>query len=195
MEERPRTQRTSWDFEKAARILAAKQAESNTGAEGEKKPTTDGEPTPAENEETDAEAMPLPPALTPRYMSAQTWRDMERAAAKGMMPQPGMCAGDRMLYFTLLGLYAAHQNGLLPAGIAKVEKRLAVDTYNSFVDDKLLYMTAGKFYKEVEAACTAFAKCESYENARGMYLAVHKSAANARMRARTDYENGGNGDA
>ena len=127
---------------------------------------------PAPNEEPEKERLQMPPALIPRHMSREEWKNMERAAAKGLLPDETVTPNRRMLYFTMLGLYAAVAAEVMPAEIAKVEKRMAIEAYNRISADAELFRSAGDFYKKVEQATTAYAKRASFDNAEAMYKAV-----------------------
>ena len=129
----------------------------------------------AEGEVTEGqekEQLQMPPALIPRHMSREEWKNMERAAAKGLLPDETVTPDRRMLYFTMLGLYAAVDADVMPAEIAKVEKRMAIEAYNRISADAELFRSAGDFYKKVEQATTAYAKRACFDNAEAMYKAV-----------------------
>ena len=92
----------------------------------------------AEGEVTEGqerEQLQMPPALIPRDMSREEWKNMERAAAKGLLPDETVTPNRRLLYFTMLGLYAAVAAEVMPAEIAKVEKRMAIEAYNRIYAD------------------------------------------------------------
>ena len=129
----------------------------------------------AEGEVTEGqekEQLQMPPALIPRHMSREEWKNMERAAAKGLLPDETVTPDRRMLYFTMIGLYAAVAADVMPAEIAKVEKRMAIEAYNRISADAELFRSAGDFYKKVEQATTAYAKRACFDNAESMYKAV-----------------------
>ena len=123
-------------------------------------------------EEPVPEELPVPPALAPVWMSPEDWNAMERAAAGGEMPQLGADANRRMLHFTLLGLYAGYRAGLIPLGMAKIEKKLAIEAYNAVQWDRMRYLQNNAFYKSVEAAVSAYALEPGPETAEQMFLAV-----------------------
>lgn len=153
MEEMGKPARTSWDFEKDARIKAAQETRQDK---------TEWE-----------ERLKVPETMTPLYMPADEWHEMERAAAKGLLPGPKLSPERRMLYFTLMGLYAAQKCGVLPLPIARAEKRMAIEAFNSQMRRDTLFSGTGEFYRKVEAACTAYAKRASFDNAEAMYRAVY----------------------
>ena len=118
------------------------------------------------------EQLQMPPAMTPRNMSREEWRNMERAAAKGLMPDETVTPERRMLYFTMVGLYAAVAADIMPAGVAKAEKRMAIEAYDRMCADAAIFRGTGEFYKKVEQATTAYGKRACFDNAEAMYKAV-----------------------
>lgn len=118
------------------------------------------------------EQLQIPPAMTPRNMSREEWHNMERAAAKGLMPDETVTPARRMLYFTMVGLYAAVAAGVMPAGVAKAEKRMAIEAYDRMCADAAIFRGTGEFYKKVEQATTAYGKRACFDNAEAMYKAV-----------------------
>ena len=118
------------------------------------------------------EQLQMPPAMTPRNMSREEWHNMERAAAKGLMPDETVTPTRRMLYFTMVGLYAAVAAGVMPAGVAKAEKRMAIEAYDRMCADAAIFRGTGEFYKKVEQATTAYGKRACFDNAEAMYKAV-----------------------
>lgn len=133
---------------------------------------TDTMPDSSSAEEPLPEELPIPPALRPVWMSPEDWNAMERAAAGGQIPQPGADANRRMLHFTLLGLYAGYRAGMIPLGMAKIEKKLAIEAYNAVQWDRARYLQNNEFYKSVEAAVSAYALEPGPETAERMFLAV-----------------------
>lgn len=131
-------------------------------------------PTRAENQDPKeaTEQLEMPPALIPRHMSREEWHNMERAAAKGMMPDETITPSRRMLYFTMVGLYAAVAADVMPVGVAKAEKRMAIEAFNRITADAEMFRRTGEFFKNVEAATTAYAKKACFKNAEAMYKAV-----------------------
>ena len=135
--------------------------------------------------ETEEEQLQMPPALMPVYMSREDWQQMEREAAKGMMPSEVVTSNRRGLYFALVGLYAAVAAGAMPVGVAKAEKRLAIEAYNRYIADLSQFKTVGQFYKTVEEAASAYGKRACFDNAEAMYKAVMKVMPKAAHRKET----------
>ena len=135
--------------------------------------------------ETEEEQLQMPPALMPVYMSREDWQQMEREAAKGMMPSEVVTSNRRGLYFALVGLYAAVAAGAMPVGVAKAEKRLAIEAYNRYIADLSQFKTVGQFYKTVEEAASAYGKRACFDNAEAMYKAVMKAMPKAAHRKET----------
>lgn len=126
-----------------------------------------------------AEQLQMPPALMPRHMTAEQWSAMERAAARGLLPDETVTPNRRMLYFTLVGLYAAAAAGTIPVAVAKVEKRMAIEAYNRISADAELFRSTGPFYQKIEEACAAYAKRACFDNAEAMYKAVYRALPKA----------------
>lgn len=127
---------------------------------------------PERGSEPEAEQLQMPPALMPNCMSREEWTAMERSAAKGLMPDETVTRSRRMLYFVMVGLYAAVAAGVMPAAVAKAEKRMAIEAYNRQIADDALRRSTGDFYRKVEAASTAYAKRACFDNAEALHKAV-----------------------
>ena len=127
---------------------------------------------PERGSEPEAEQLQMPQAMTPRNMSQEEWHNMERAAAKGLMPDETVTPARRMLYFTMVGLYAAVAADVMAAGVAKAEKRMAIEAYDRMCADAAIFRGTGEFYKKVEQATTAYGKRACFDNAEAMYKAV-----------------------
>lgn len=168
------------DFEQEARARVERLREGSAAGNEGTPPTPQtrfpstctGEALTGASVEQEAERLQMPTALIPRHMSREEWKNMERAAAKGLLPDETVTPNRRMLYFTMLGLYAAVAAEVMPAEIAKVEKRMAIEAYNRISAEAELFRGAGDFYKKIEQATTAYAKRACFENAEAMYKAV-----------------------
>lgn len=122
-------------------------------------------------------------AETPRHVTKERWREMERAAARHRTPPEALGGSMEVLFFAISGLYAAYKAGNISRDEATRTKAEIIAWCDEMHEKDDGAARMGEFFKNVEEATRAYALAPSLETADGIYQACYKTLPRKRMQA------------
>lgn len=173
-------------LERIKGMFTEKAAEAARAAAGTERPVG-GESEP-ETQEPDAQEpaesriIRTKAAETPRHVTKERWREMERAAARHRTPPEALGGSMEVLFFAISGLYAAYKAGNISRDEATRTKAEIIARCDEMHEKDDGAARMGEFFKQVEAAARGYALEPSLETADGLYWACYKMLPKKRMK-------------